>query len=112
MHIDSYSFGNMVIDGTSYANDVIIHLDGIRTNWFRREGHKLYLGDIDEYIDDRCKKLVVGTGASGMMRIMPDLENFCKNARIELIAHPTAQAIQVFNNSNSKHTVGAFHLTC
>jgi len=112
MHIDSYSFGNMVIDGTSYANDVILHLDGIRTDWFRIEGHKLFLEDIGEYIDYRCKKLIVGTGASGMMRIMPDLVDFCKKSGIELIAHPTAQAIQVFNNSNNTHTIGAFHLTC
>lgn len=112
MHIDSYRFGTIVIDGTSYENDVILYRNGIHANWFRREGHRLFLDDIQDYIDDHCTTLIVGTGAAGMLRVMPDVRDFCEKAHIELIAHPTAEAIRVFNNADGTHIVGAFHLTC
>jgi hypothetical protein len=110
--INSYSFGNIIIDGKSYSNDVIIYPGGIHKNWFRREGHVLCLDDIQEYLGEGCKTLIMGTGASGMVRILPEVEDFCNRSNIELIACPTAKAIELFNNSNANTTVGAFHLTC
>jgi hypothetical protein len=112
MHIDSYSFGNIIIDGKSYSNDVIIYPGGIHKNWFRREGHVLCLDDIEEYLVEDCKTLIMGTGTSGMVRILPEVEEFCANSKIQLITHPTAKAVELFNNSDKTSTVGAFHLTC
>ena len=46
MHIDSYSFGQIVIDARAYASDVIIYSDRVDAAWWRKEGHRLHPEDI------------------------------------------------------------------
>jgi len=112
MHIDAYHFGEIVIDGKSYLHDVSCHPKGIQANWFRREGHGLALGDIGALLDRNCKTLIVGTGASGMMHVLPEVVDLCHKAGIELITHATAEAVKHYNSADPATTVGAFHLTC
>ena len=45
--IENYSFGSITIDGKSYRSDLIIYPDHIDDSWWRVEGHKLCLKDID-----------------------------------------------------------------
>jgi hypothetical protein len=39
--IESYRFGEIVIDGRRYSNDVIIYPDRVDGKWWREEGHSL-----------------------------------------------------------------------
>ncbi len=40
MNIDSYAFGNIVIDGMRFTSDLIIYPDGrIVDGWWRQSGH-------------------------------------------------------------------------
>jgi hypothetical protein len=39
MHIDSYQFGEIVIDGAEYDSDCLITGNRIQTNWRRKQGH-------------------------------------------------------------------------
>lgn len=113
MKIDSYHFGEIVIDGVSYTSDLIIASGSIHTRWFRREGHAVAISDLDKYIPKDCKKLIIGTGASGLCRVLPEIETFCREKRISLYANPTAGAVEEFNAaSDQKNIVAAFHLTC
>ena len=41
MHIDSYQFGKIVIDGTGYSSDCVILGDSVQANWWRKQGHLL-----------------------------------------------------------------------
>ena len=47
MHIDSYQFGKIVVDGTSYTSDVIILGKTIVSNWWRKQGHLLSAEDLE-----------------------------------------------------------------
>jgi len=38
MHIDSYQFGQITVDGISYSSDVIILGDTVQSNWWREQG--------------------------------------------------------------------------
>jgi len=40
MHIDSYQFGRIVIDGVGYGSDLIILGDGVQENWRRVRGQR------------------------------------------------------------------------
>ncbi len=35
MHIDSYSFGSMTVDGTGYGHDLIVFPDRVMSGWWR-----------------------------------------------------------------------------
>ena len=62
MHIDSYEFGAIVIDGKIYRADLLIWPGQIKTDWWRLEGHLLQLPDVMEVLSAAPQVLVVGTG--------------------------------------------------
>ena len=115
LRIDKYSFGKMTIGGREFTTDLILHPDGrIQDNWWRKQGHSLQTGDITTVLDAAPEKLVVGTGASGMMRVSESVVEFCKNYGIEVEVCCTAAAVTRFNEAAEAGTVVAacFHLTC
>ena len=69
MHIDSYQFGRVVIDSKSYTSDVLIVAEVVQSNWWRKQGHLLLTEDIEPILSAEPAVLVVGCGASGMMKI-------------------------------------------
>jgi hypothetical protein len=44
MHIESYQFGKIVVDGVSYSSDVVILGNAVQDNWRRIHGHVLSAG--------------------------------------------------------------------
>jgi hypothetical protein len=114
--IDSYEFGLIIIDGKEYSSDIIVFSEKVKDNWWRKEGHSLYMEDLKEIIEHEPKPqvLVVGTGYYGLMKILPETQNSLKSLGIELIAQPTREACKTFNKllDSGKRVVGAFHLTC
>ena len=115
LRIDRYSFGRMTVGGKEFTSDLIIHPDGrIQDNWWRMQGHSLIPGDITAVLDAAPEKLVVGTGASGLMSVSESVIQLCEQRGIEVDACRTDAAVTRFNNALAAGiTVAAcFHLTC
>ena len=114
MKIDNYEFGRITIDGKNFTKDVIIMPNEIKTNWWRKQSHRLILADIQEIIDDKPDILLVGTGKFGLMKVSDKVIEYCKNNQIELIIDDTSTIVRRFNElSNSeKRIIAALHLTC
>ncbi|UCB53127.1 MAG: hypothetical protein JSV10_03335, partial [Candidatus Zixiibacteriota bacterium] len=111
--IDSYDFGRVVIDGKSYTSDVIIYPDGVRDQWFRREGHKLCRDDLGDVLDKEPEVIVVGTGNPGLMRVLPETEKLIDSKRIKLIVQPTGEACRAYNHlATTQKVIALLHLTC
>ena len=114
MHIDSYQFGRIVIDGTAYNSDCLILGGSVRPNWWRKHGHLLTLEDLKPVIAARPSILVVGCGASGMMRVSENIGQVLREQGIELFTASTHKAVERFNELAKKgeSVAGALHLTC
>jgi hypothetical protein len=111
--IESYRFGEMVIDGKAYHADLIVYPERIDAGWWRKEGHTLCLADIAEVVAAQPECFVVGTGNPGLMKVLPETRKHLQQQGIQLIVEPTEQAYQTYNTlSTTKQTIGAFHLTC
>jgi hypothetical protein len=111
--IESYRFGHIQIDGQSFIGDVIVLPDGVVSNWWRKEGHMLYPEDLDAVFEAAPHVLVVGQGLPGRMRVNPATERALQAAGIELVALPTQQACQTYNERCQGQAVAAaLHLTC
>ena len=111
--IDSYQFGLVVINGEKYTSDVIIFPGRVRSGWWRKSGHELYLEDIAEVLTENPEVLIVGTGESGMMRVLPETKQSTEARGIKLIVETTPKACQTYNQlCSSQRVVAALHLTC
>ncbi len=110
--IESYSFGTIKIDGKAYVHDVIIVGDKV-IEWWREDGHNAKIIDFKDVLDN-IDILVIGTGASGVMKVAEEVIDYFKDKNIELIIKPTGEAVKTFNQlkEQNKKVAGAFHLTC
>jgi len=111
--IDSYQFGFIVINGKKYASDVIIFPDSVRDNWQRKTSHQLCLEDIAGVITESPELLVVGTGAAGLVKVLPEVRDDFDARSIRLIVEATGKACHTYNQlCHSQRVVAALHLTC
>ena len=111
--IDSYQFGQVVVNGKKYTSDVIIFPDRVRGNWRRRISHQLCLDEITEAIDESPEVLIVGNGASGMMKVLPEVKEGADAHSIKLIVEATDNACRTYNQlCPSQKVIAALHLTC
>ncbi len=111
--IDSYQFGQVVVSDKKYTSDVIIFPDRVSDNWWRKTGHQLCLEDITEVITENPEVLVVGTGASGLMKVLPEVKQSLEAQGIKLIMEATDKACHTYDELfRSQKVVAALHLTC
>ena len=96
--IESYRFGQIVIDGESYSKDIIIFPDHVKQNWRRNSGHNLVTDDLYEVLQANISTLVVGQGSFSRMKISTKTRKALDKAGIQLIALPTKAACQHYNN--------------
>ncbi|HUT29210.1 MAG TPA: Mth938-like domain-containing protein [Sedimentisphaerales bacterium] len=114
MQIDSYKFGEIVIDGTTYGSDVIIAAGTVRPNWRRKQGHLLSAEDLEAVIAARPSVLVIGCGASAMMKAPEETRQALRERNIQSEALDTHKAVQRFNQLSAEgaNVAAALHLTC
>lgn len=114
MHIDSYQFGQIIIDGASYSSDCIIIGDSVQSNWWREQGHSLSAEDIETIIAAKPSVLIVGCGASGSMEVPSQTQQVLQENDIQLEALDTYKAVQRFNELSQAgvNVAAALHLTC
>lgn len=113
MTIESYTFGHIVINGRAYTSDVIIYPHRVDALWWRKEGHRLQPGDLEEVVGEKPEILVAGTGYFGHMKVAPETSDYLASQGIEVIAERTQEAWQTYNRlSQNRKVVAALHLTC
>ena len=113
MRIQSYRFGEIVIDGERYTEDLLLFADRVRPGGWRRAGHLLQVEDLKEALAEEPEALIVGTGAQEGMKVAPEVIARTRRAGIELLAFDTRTACQTFNHLIGKRkVVAALHLTC
>lgn len=114
MRIDSYQFGRIVIDGITYNSDCLIFGETVHANWWRKQGHLLSPEDLQPVVAAKPSSLIVGCGASGLMKITKDLPQFLQGHNITLEAFDTYKAVERFNelSRTGENVAAALHLTC
>jgi hypothetical protein len=114
MHIDSYQFGKIVIDGITYSSDCLIIADSVQDNWWREQGHMLSVEDLQPVIAVKPSILVVGCGTPGLMKVPEQTQWLLQEQNIEIIALDTHKAVECFNELSQagENVAAALHLTC
>ena len=111
MKVESYSFGEIIVDGKKFTQDIVIFKDRIK-NWKRKVSHEVCLDDLKEVIKENPKILIIGLGAYGMMKVNEDVRRFLKEHGIEMIEKSSEEACKLYNEMEDKNVVLAIHLIC
>ena len=110
VHIDSFRFGDIVVDGKSYQ-DIKIHKDKI-IEWRYKKHHTVLKEDIEEISDD-VEIIIIGTGDPGYVKVDNSALKFAEDNGIELIIETTKEACRSFNSLVGKKKIAAIlHSTC
>jgi hypothetical protein len=111
--VDAYSFGQITIDGQSYHKDLIIFPDGVKPNWWRKQGHNLSIEDLGDVLSNPPRILVIGTGAHGDMHVPNQTHFQLEEQNIQVIIQESKQACHTYNQLRDQGgVVLAIHLTC
>jgi hypothetical protein len=81
-------------------------------NWWRQEGHRLVLDDLEPVLEELPERLVVGTGAYGRMTPDPHALEQLRERGIDVEALPTGQAVRRYDALDPTRTAAALRLTC
>ena len=114
MKIDSYNFGEIVIDGKKYNKDVIISKKEVFSPWWREKGHLLSKGDLKEVFREKPEVLIIGSGAASLMKVPEEVKKSIEAQRIQCLVFNTREACDKFNELelSGKKVTAALHLTC
>lgn len=114
MRVESYSFGRVVVDGVLYTSDLILYPNRVDGSWWRKEGHRLDVSDLERALATVPEVLIIGTGWAGLLRVPAETLSALKSRTAEVQVVRTAKAVDLFNEAVSagKAVVAALHLTC
>jgi hypothetical protein len=103
MHIDSYSFGSIQIDGKGYAMDVIL-----------MGGHVYAVEDFEDLLAAAPEVVVLGTGYFGRVKVLDETLTALAEAGSEIVVERTGGAVEAFNRfaGEGRDVAAALHLTC
>ena len=112
--IDSYSFGQIVVNGTADTNDIKIIDESVIPEWWRKSGHTVAPEDVIDLVQSRPEIVVIGKGKPGFMSTSSEARRLFADHEITLLEEKTSQAIQTFNrlHREGKKVCAGFHLTC
>lgn len=110
-------FGEIELDGRRYDHDVVI--DAGRIGKRRKKASKPYREryghtplSADEPLPWGGERLIVGTGASGSLPIMPEVAEEAERRGVELIALPTEEALELVAAVEPGEVYAVLHVTC
>jgi hypothetical protein len=117
MDIEWIGFGEIRIDGEKREKDVVIDSGEIRKRkkklskpYRDRYGHTPL--SIDEDIPWGGDRLIVGTGASGALPVMSEVEEEATRRAVELLPMPTPDACRLLAELPAGDVHAILHLTC
>jgi hypothetical protein len=110
-------FGEIEIEGRRYGHDIVI--DEGRVSKRVKKPSKLYRDQfghtplsVKERIPWGGRQLIIGTGESGSLPIMPELRAEAERRGIEIITAPTEEALQLLGSIRAKDVRAILHVTC
>lgn len=116
MRFENFTFGSIEVDGKPYDHDLVIDRGRIqRRDKSPSKRRRSEFGHTPltaaEEIPWNCRRLVIGTGASGSLPVSDDMFVEARQRGVELVVKPTREAL-VLLEEEGNDTNAVLHLTC
>ena len=110
------SFGSIEIDGQRFDHDVVIDSDGVRkrkkgpSKAYRQQfGHTPL--SLDEAIPWSARRLLIGTGVSGQLPVLPTVFEEAQRRGVEVVVRPTSEVCELLREDDGD-VAAVLHVTC
>lgn len=110
--ITHFSFGEIVVAGKTFEDDVVIFADGSVRTLATRLNHVIQLRDIEDLISGPVKMIIVGTGTAKKCSVTDEIKQYAASRKIEVHILDTFEAVKLFNASDKAGLAACFHVTC
>jgi len=117
MNAHVLGFGEIEIEGKRYDADVVIERSQVRRRrkkpskpYRERFGHTPL--SADESIPWSGRRLIVGTGADGLLPIMAEVYEEAARRNVEIVALPTEGACRLLADLEPDEVNAVLHVTC
>lgn len=117
MDIHYPGFGSIVVQGTTYAHDIVIESGVVRRrdkapskSLKVRAGHTPLSAAED--IPWSKPKLVIGSGHSGSLPVLPEVAKKARTLGVDLVVLPTAEACRLLRTFEAADVNAVLHVTC
>lgn len=108
--INSIRFGQIEINGKKYDKDVIVQGDGTVRNWWRKEGSRLSLADLDDLLKSNPKRVIIGNGMYRYLSVLPNVRAAIESRGVKLDVLQSEKAVEEFNKTVDENTILAIHI--
>jgi hypothetical protein len=117
MEFEYPGFGEIVVDAQTYDHDIVIEDGEVakRDKSPSRElksrfGHTPLSGKED--IPWSRARLIIGSGYSGMLPVLDEIEEEASRRGVDLVVRPTAEAVGLLNETDQAEVNAILHVTC
>jgi hypothetical protein len=117
-NIDQTTFGSITIEKVVFEHDTIIRQNGQVEKRKKKlskaiydTSHILSLPEAKYVYEKGVKRLIIGTGQHGNVRLSAEAAEYFKSKQCEVDLYPTPEAIRVWNETKES-AIGLFHVTC
>lgn len=116
--IDSTAFGSITIEGETLKKDVVIRLNGKIKKRKKKLSKALYgtshiisLDEARHVYQDGARRLIVGTGHFGMVKLSDEAANYLEQNECQVDLLRTKKAVKAWNQAEGD-VIALFHITC
>ena len=111
------TFGEVEIEDRRYTFDIVIEAGRVEKRRKKpSKRHRDEFGHTPLSADERIPwgggRLIVGTGESGSLPIMPAVWAEADRRGIEIVAAPTEEALRLLDDVEAEDTYAIIHVTC
>lgn len=117
MDITYPGFGEIVVDGRAYDHDIVIDNGKVRPRDKKpskplksTHGHTPLSGSED--IPWSKPRLIIGSGYSGRLPVLPDVTAEARARDVQLVVVPTAEACELLRDVAKTDVNAILHVTC
>jgi hypothetical protein len=111
------AFGEIEIEGRRYTHDVVIDA-GVVSKRHKKPSkrHREEFGHTPLSIDERIPwghgLLIIGTGQSGSLPVMPAVWAEADRRGVDVAAEPTREALRMIGDVDARDVYAIIHVTC
>lgn len=116
--IGDTGFGYITIERSKIEHDIVIRLSGEIKKRKKKlskavygTSHTVSLEEAKHIYQDGAKRLIIGSGQEGLLKLSEDAVEYFKNKKCNVDLHPTPEAVELWNEAEGA-VIGLFHVTC